>query len=70
MSCPLCDGPGGALLWQDALCRVVLADEPDYPGFLRVILNSHVSEMTDLPENIGVSSTVIVPEGHRAARKK
>ena len=28
------------------------------------------SEMTDLPENIGVSSTVIVPEGHRAARKK
>ena len=28
------------------------------------------SEMTDLPENIGVSSTVIVPEGRRAARKK
>ena len=28
------------------------------------------SEMTDLPENVGVSSTVIVPEGHRAARKK
>ena len=27
-------------------------------------------EMTDLPENIGVSSTVIVPEGRRAARKK
>ena len=28
------------------------------------------SEMTDLPENVGVSSTVIVPEGRRAARKK
>ena len=28
------------------------------------------SEMTDLPENVGVFSTVIVPEGPRAARKK
>jgi diadenosine tetraphosphate (Ap4A) HIT family hydrolase len=27
---------------------VVRADEPDYPGFLRVILNAHVKEMTDL----------------------
>ena len=49
MSCPLCDTPGGTLLWQDVLCRVILADEPDYPGFLRVILNAHIKEMTDLP---------------------
>jgi len=48
LSCPLCDTPGGTLLWQDDLCRVVLADEPDYPGFLRVILNAHVREMSDL----------------------
>ena len=48
MSCPLCDAPGGTQLWQDDLCRVVRADEPDYPGFLRVILNAHVKEMTDL----------------------
>lgn len=48
MNCPLCETPGGMLLWQDDLCRVVRADEPDYPGFLRVILNSHVREMTDL----------------------
>ncbi|MFZ3173581.1 MAG: HIT family protein, partial [Thiobacillus sp.] len=34
------------MLWQDDFCRVVLADEPDYPGFLRVILNAHVKEMT------------------------
>lgn len=27
-------------------------------------------EMTDLPENVGVFSTVIVPEPHKAARKK
>lgn len=46
--CALCDAPGERVLWQDEFCRVVLADEPDYPGFLRVILNRHVREMTDL----------------------
>ena len=46
--CPLCSAPGGRLLWQDEFCRVVRADESDYPGFLRVILNRHVKEMTDL----------------------
>jgi diadenosine tetraphosphate (Ap4A) HIT family hydrolase len=49
LSCPLCDTPGGTVLWRNEFCRVVLADEADYPGFLRVILNAHVKEMTDLP---------------------
>ena len=49
MSCPLCDTPDGTPLWQDAFCRVILADEPDYPGFLRVIVKAHIKEMTDLP---------------------
>lgn len=40
--------PGGTVLWQDARCRVVLADEPDYPGFCRVIWKAHVREMSDL----------------------
>ena len=48
-ACPLCDTPAGTVLWQDNCCRVVLVDEPDYPGFLRVILNTHVKEMSDLP---------------------
>lgn len=46
--CDLCDGVGGELLWQDDLCRVVLVDDADYPGFCRVILKRHVAEMTDL----------------------
>lgn len=48
MSCVLCESTGGELVWECALARVILADEPDYPGFCRVILNRHVSEMTDL----------------------
>lgn len=50
MNCPLCEETGGTLLWRNAFCRIILADEPDYPAFLRVILNAHVKEMTDLPE--------------------
>jgi diadenosine tetraphosphate (Ap4A) HIT family hydrolase len=46
--CPLCQSDGGILLWRNDFCRVIRADEPDYPGFLRVILNAHVKEMTDL----------------------
>jgi len=30
------------------LCRIVLVDDADYPGFCRIILNRHVQEMTDL----------------------
>ena len=48
MNCVFCDSDGGEVLWRNALCRVVLAVEPDYPGFLRVILNAHIKEMTDL----------------------
>ena len=47
-SCEFCAGPGGAVLWQNDLCRVVRAQEPGYPGFCRVILNRHAREMTDL----------------------
>ncbi len=47
-ACELCEGPGGAVLWQNGLCRVVQVEEPGYPGFCRVILNRHAREMTDL----------------------
>lgn len=47
--CELCAHDGGDTLWQDQTCRVVWVNEPDYPGFCRVILKTHVKEMTDLP---------------------
>ncbi len=46
--CEFCARPGGELLWRNARCRVVLANEAGYPGFCRVIWNDHVKEMTDL----------------------
>jgi diadenosine tetraphosphate (Ap4A) HIT family hydrolase len=46
-ACIFCEGQGGTVLWRDARCRVVLADEP-FAGFCRVIWNEHVREMTDL----------------------
>ncbi len=50
-NCPLCDAPGGEILWQDETCRVVLVggDEGrDFPGFCRAIWREHVAEMSDL----------------------
>jgi diadenosine tetraphosphate (Ap4A) HIT family hydrolase len=38
------------VLWQNDLCRVVRVDEPDYPGFVRVILTRHAREMSDLQQ--------------------
>lgn len=48
-SCPLCEGTGGERIWADALVRVILVDEPPWPGFTRVVLQRHVPEMTELP---------------------
>jgi diadenosine tetraphosphate (Ap4A) HIT family hydrolase len=47
--CELCRTPGGEVLYRNSALRIVWADEPDYPGFCRVIWNDHVREMTDLP---------------------
>ncbi|OZI33481.1 diadenosine tetraphosphate hydrolase [Bordetella genomosp. 5] len=47
-ACPLCNEDGGTLLWRGAHLRVVEVDEPDYPGFARVIWQGHIPEMTSL----------------------
>lgn len=38
----------GQLIWRGDDCRVILVNDPDLPGFCRVIWNHHISEMTDL----------------------
>lgn len=49
-ACPLCAAQGETVLWRDARLRVILARDPDYPGFCRIIWNTHVREMTDLDD--------------------
>lgn len=67
-ACELCSSPGGAVLWQNELCRVVRADEPDYPGFVRVILQRHAREMTDLEPQARARLMQIVFEVEAAVR--
>ena len=60
MDCELCDSATQEVLWHDDFCRIVLAGEPAYPGFCRVILKKHMSEMTDLtpPERTRLMNAV------------
>ena len=62
MSCELCASEGGVVLWRDALCRVVRPAVEGYPGFLRVIVNRHVKEMTDLEERQRLMQVVFACE--------
>lgn len=54
-TCELCDTPGGEILWRDAHCRIILvggAEGVAFPGFCRVVWQTHVAEMSDLaPEH-------------------
>ena len=62
--CEFCNSPGGPVLWQNDLCRVVRVDEPDYPGYCRVILKRHATELTDLDgaERAGLMNVVYAVE--------
>ncbi len=46
--CPLCEGPGGELVFQGAAFRVIRTDEGGFPAFYRVVWNEHVAELSDL----------------------
>ncbi|MEY3950454.1 MAG: hypothetical protein RJB21_212 [Pseudomonadota bacterium] len=63
-NCPLCTADGGELIWKNDELRVILANEPEYPGFCRVIWNSHISEMTSLaiPSRSGLMQVVMKVE--------
>ena len=49
MSCPLCNPKGENVIIQNNLFRVVLVDE--IPAFIRIILNKHLAEFTDLTKD-------------------
>lgn len=46
--CVLCAEDGGRLLWRNGTLRVVAVDDPELPGYTRVIRRRHHAEMSDL----------------------
>jgi len=49
--CELCKSEGGTIVLANEWLRVTLVDEPDYPGYVRVIWNDHVREMSELQDD-------------------
>ena len=46
--CPLCEGPGGQLVFESAKFRVIRTDEGGFPAFYRLVWTEHVAEFSDL----------------------
>jgi diadenosine tetraphosphate (Ap4A) HIT family hydrolase len=70
--CELCDGPGGDLLWEDGLCRVVRVADPAgdaFPGFCRVVCHKHVAEMSALAARDAHRIMDVVLATERAVRR-
>ncbi|MEP6608075.1 MAG: HIT family protein [Burkholderiaceae bacterium] len=49
--CELCKSEGGAVVVSNEWLRVTLVNEPDYPGYVRVIWIDHVREMSELKDD-------------------
>ena len=51
-NCVLCSDHSkleeGELIWRGDDCRVILVNDPDLPGFCRVIWRHHIGEMSEL----------------------
>jgi diadenosine tetraphosphate (Ap4A) HIT family hydrolase len=48
MSCVLCKPTTEQILFENQQLRIILVDDPDYPGFCRIIWKQHIKEMSDL----------------------
>ncbi len=46
--CILCKTDGEEILFTNNLFRIIHVNDSHYPGFIRLILNQHIAEMTDL----------------------
>jgi diadenosine tetraphosphate (Ap4A) HIT family hydrolase len=47
-ACPLCSIGNAPALWRNDKLSVIVVDDPDYPGYMRVVWHVHAAEMTDL----------------------
>ena len=51
-ACELCENDGGVVLFRNQSLRIVRVEDTQHPSYLRVVVNSHVREMTDLPKAV------------------
>ena len=58
--CIFCREDAGEVLLRNDLLRVVLVDDADLPGFVRVIVNRHTKEVTDLEPEARVQMMRVV----------
>ncbi|MRD46229.1 HIT family protein [Caenimonas koreensis] len=66
--CPLCEGPGGSLVFECAAFRVIRANEAGFPAFYRVVWQEHVAEFSDLSpadRSVVMSAAVVVEQALR-----
>ncbi|TXH59771.1 MAG: HIT family protein [Bacteroidia bacterium] len=48
MGCLLCENERNQIIVYNDLYRLVLVEDPYYVGYIRLIWNTHIKEMTDL----------------------
>jgi diadenosine tetraphosphate (Ap4A) HIT family hydrolase len=44
--CPLCAATDEAVIWRGAFWRLIDVRQPEYPGYIRLVLNRHVTELS------------------------
>jgi len=67
-ACPLCAIAGAPALWRNAKLSVIAVDDPDYPGYVRVVWHAHTAEMTDLAPEDRLLVMAVVLEVEAAQR--
>ncbi len=50
MGCVLCHPKNENVIWKNKELRVIQVDDPQFPGYFRVIWNEHIAEMSDLTD--------------------
>ena len=48
--CSNCHPQSEDVVWQGTQCRVMLADEPGFTGWCRVVWQEHIHELSDLDD--------------------
>lgn len=51
MTCVLCQSNNENIVWKNEKFRVIQVNDSNFPGYFRVIWNSHVAEMSDLSDD-------------------